>query len=134
MASIRKEMRLAAAAPEVWSALRDVGAVHTRLARGFVVDTMLQDGTRVVTFANGMIARERIVTIDDAARLLVYTIVGDRMTHHNASFEVIEDGAEHSRIVWTTHLLPDNAAGAMEGMMELGLTAIRRTLEASGGG
>jgi hypothetical protein len=56
----------------VWEAVRDVGAVHTRLAPGFVVDTRLEADTRVVTFANGLVARELIVDIDDDARRLVF--------------------------------------------------------------
>ena len=39
MASIHKEALIAAAPTEVWAAIRDVGAVHRRLAPGFVTDT-----------------------------------------------------------------------------------------------
>jgi hypothetical protein len=34
---------------------------------GFVTDTRLEDGARVVTFGNGMVARELIVDLDDSA-------------------------------------------------------------------
>jgi hypothetical protein len=37
-ATMRVEIRIAAPVDEVWAAVRDVGAVHTRLAPGFVVD------------------------------------------------------------------------------------------------
>lgn len=131
MASIRKALIVGTDAGEVWAAIRDVGAVHERLARGFVTATALEDETRVVTFANGMVVRERIVTIDDEARRLVYTVVGGgRTTHHNASFEVIDEVTGRTRIVWTTDVLPDAAAPAVAGMMDGGLDAIRRTLEA----
>ena len=39
MATIRSELKTRAAASEVWSAVRDIGALHTRLVPGFVVDT-----------------------------------------------------------------------------------------------
>src|SRR5882762_30789 len=39
MASIRKEIVIEASPKRVWDAVRDVGAVHERLAPGFVVDT-----------------------------------------------------------------------------------------------
>ncbi|HEY5831235.1 MAG TPA: SRPBCC family protein, partial [Hyphomicrobiaceae bacterium] len=39
MASIRKEIMIEARAGDVWDAIRDVGAIHQRLAPGFVVDT-----------------------------------------------------------------------------------------------
>jgi hypothetical protein len=45
MASIHKEMMVDASLEEVWAAIRDVGGIHTRLARQFVVDTAdLVDG------------------------------------------------------------------------------------------
>ena len=56
-----------AAAADVWDALRDVGALHTRLAVGFVTDGRMEPGARVVTFANGVVARELIVAVDDAS-------------------------------------------------------------------
>jgi len=59
MASIRKEMLVGADPEGIWEAIRDVGAVHRRLAPGFVVDCRLEEdgGARVVTFANGLVAR-----------------------------------------------------------------------------
>jgi hypothetical protein len=60
MASIRREMVVEARSGDIWDAIRDVGAVHTRLAPGFVVDTRLEEGARVVTFGNGLVARELI--------------------------------------------------------------------------
>jgi hypothetical protein len=60
MASIRKEILINARPEEVWAAVRDVGAVHHRLVPGVVVDAHLEAGARVVTFANGVVARELI--------------------------------------------------------------------------
>src|SRR4029450_11553595 len=65
MASIRKEIHTRANADEVWAALRDVGALHTRLVPGFVVDTVLDGDARIVTFGNGMVIREPIIAIDE---------------------------------------------------------------------
>ena len=72
MASIRREMLVEARSGDIWDAIRDVGAVHTRLAPGFVVDTRLEAGARVVTFGNGLVARELIVDVDDQAQRLVW--------------------------------------------------------------
>jgi len=132
MASIRRSFIVAVEPDTAWAAIRDVGAVHVRLARGFVTATELEDDTRMVTFANGMTVRERIITIDDAARRLVYAVVsGGRTTHHNASFEVMDDADGRARILWTTDLLPDAAAPAVAAMVDGGLQAIRQTLEAA---
>ncbi|MBV9948167.1 MAG: SRPBCC family protein [Myxococcales bacterium] len=118
------------ARPEtVWDALRDVGALHTRPVPGFVADLRMEDGARIVTFANGMVAREVIVTIDDEARRLAWTIVGGRMTHHSGVAQVFDEGGGRSRFVWTTDLLPDAIAPAIEGMMGQAMPIIKATLE-----
>ena len=129
MASIRKEMTIDAPAADVWDAIRDVGAVHTRLAKNMVLATRLEGDSRIVTFANGEVVRERIVGIDDRARRLAYSAVDWRTTHHNASFEVLADGVRRSRIVWMTDLLPDALAELIDGLMEQGCAAITATLE-----
>jgi hypothetical protein len=128
MASIHKELEINAPAEDVWDAVRDVGAVHTRLARQFVIDTQLDGDSRLVTFANGDVVRERIVTMDDHARRLVYAVVDWRTTHHNASFQVVP-GDTGCRLVWITDLLPDSLAALVNGFVEQGCVAIRQTLE-----
>ena len=130
MASIRKETVIEASPERVWDAVRDVGAVHERLASGFVVDTRLEAGARVVTFANGLVARELIVDVDDEARRLAWAVVGSpRLTHHNASMQVFDDGDRGSRVVWIADLLPSEIAGTIAAMIEEGLGAMKKTLE-----
>ena len=129
MASIHKEIRVNASPEHVWAAFRNVGQIHTQLAREFVLDTRLDGDSRLVTFANGAVVRERIVDIDDRARRLVYSVVEWRATHHNASFQVFADGPSGSRIVWITDLLPDDLAELVEGLMDQGCAAMTRTLE-----
>jgi carbon monoxide dehydrogenase subunit G len=129
MASIRKETSIDARPEDVWAALRDVGALHTRLVPGFVVDTRLEAGARIVTFGNGMVARELIVDVDDQARRLVWAVVGGRFTHHNASAQVFADGEGRSRFVWIADLLPDEIAGDIRALIEQGSAVIKKTLE-----
>lgn len=129
MPTIRKDILLAAGAEAVWDAIRDVGAVHRRVAVGFVTDCRLDGDARIVTFVNGMVAREVIVDIDDAARRLAYAVVGGRLTHHNASFQVLAEGAGQCRVIWLADLMPAEFAPAVDGMMTEGMTAMRRTLE-----
>lgn len=73
MATIRKVIETRASPDLVWAALRDVGALHTRLVPGFVLDTRLEPGAHIVTFANGMSVREDIVTVDEQLRRVVWT-------------------------------------------------------------
>jgi hypothetical protein len=128
MASIRKEVILSTAPDAVWDAFRDVRAVHTRVAIGFVTDCRMDGPDRIVTFANGLVARELIVDVDDAARRLAYSARSERLTHHNASVQVFPEG-EGCRIVWITDVLPHEAAARAGQMMDAGLAAMRKTLE-----
>ena len=131
MASIRRETALDATPEHVWDALRDVGALHTRLVTGFVTDCRLDGDARIVTFANGVVARERIVDVDDASRRVVWSAVGGRLSHHNASAQVFAAEGGTSRGVWIADLLPNEMAPAIAGMIEHGLGAMKTTLEAS---
>jgi hypothetical protein len=129
MASIRKEFEVSAAPEFVWDAVREVGAVHCRLAIGFVADTALDGDVRTVTFANGYVVREQIIDVDDTHRRLAYTAIGGRASHHNASLQVFEGPEGRSRLVWITDLLPDSLRPAVAQMVELGAAAITQTLE-----
>lgn len=130
MPSIHREFTVTAGLDNVWAAFRDVGAVH-RLAPGFVTDCRLEDGgaSRMITFGNGIVAREVIVDLDEAAHRLAYSASGGRLTHHNASFQVTADGPGRCRIVWHADLLPAEMKPAIEGMMDQGVAAMQRRLD-----
>jgi hypothetical protein len=129
MATIKKEIEVARDRAFVWDSVRDVGAIHRRLVRGFVVDCKLEGDTRVVTFANGMVARERIVTVDDRTFRHAWSVQGPPFLHHNASLEVLALDGGRSRLVWIADLLPDEIAETVGGMMGQALDAMKRTLE-----
>jgi carbon monoxide dehydrogenase subunit G len=132
MASIRKEILLEVSVERAWAAVRDVGALHHRLVPGFVVDTRLEEGARVVTFGNGLVARELIVDLDDQARRLVWSARGGRLTHHNASAQVFADGGGRSRLIWIADLLPHELEGESRAMIEQAAAVMKKTLEAGG--
>jgi len=129
MASIYKEISLVASPAAVWDVVRDIGAVHTRFAPGFVVDTVMDGDDRIVTFGNGFVAREVIVNVDEARCRLAYSVRSERITHHNASFQVVADG-EGSRLVWIADVLPAAAGETVGAMMEDGIQAAKRALDA----
>lgn len=133
MATIYKEFIVEADASRVWDALRDFGAVHTRLAPGFLTGCELDGkGARIVRFANGLVARELLVGIDEANRRLAYTVTGGKASHHHASAQVFALGEGRSRFVWVTDVLPDELAAYIEPMMAQGGVAMKKTLEAAG--
>lgn len=126
MASIRNEIPLAASAEAVWGALRDFGELHRRLVPGFVTDCRIDGDARVVTFANGMTARELLVDCDDKTRRLAYAIVGGRATHYGASAQVFEAGPDACRLLWIIDLLPNELAGPIAAMAAQGGEAMKR--------
>lgn len=129
MASVRIERVVDAPAEQVWDAIRDIGALHTRLVPGFVVDTVLEDGARRVAFGNGMVVREVVVDIDDARRRFAYSVRADSFEHHNASNEVIGDGEGRCRFVWIADFLPDSLAETVGQMMGQGADVLKATME-----
>jgi uncharacterized protein YndB with AHSA1/START domain len=130
MATIRKERTIEATPEAVWEALRDWGAIHERLVPGFVVETRLDGDDRIVTFFNGAVARERLISLDEEERRLVWSIVEGPFTHHNGAAQVLADDDGSTRFVWIADLLPDAAATTTAELMERGIDTVKRTLEA----
>src|SRR5207253_4098190 len=110
MASIHKDIIIDAAPADVWDAVRDFGALHTRLVPGFVLDTRLDGDARIVSFSNGTVAREILVDCDDARRRLVYAVISERLKQHSASVQVVADTEARSRLVWIVDFLPHGIA------------------------
>jgi hypothetical protein len=128
MGSICRKIWTKAAIEDVWSAIRDIGALHTRLVPGFVTDTRVEPGARIVTFGNGMVLREPIITVDDNARRVVWSAEGGPFTHYNASLQAFaEDGA--TRVVWIADFLPEEVASNQQAAMDAALQVMKATLD-----
>jgi hypothetical protein len=123
MASIHKDIPLDAHPDDVWAAVRDFGAVHQRLAPGFVREA------RIVTFANGTVARELLVDCDEPRRRLVYAVVSERVKHYNASVQLTADGEARTRLIWIVDVLPHAIAAYIDAQMEQAALAMQKALE-----
>lgn len=130
MATLHNFVLINASPQDVWDAARDVGALHTRLVPGFVVKTELDGDARIVTFGNGLVAREPIISVDDARMRLAWGAQGGRTTHYNAVLQMRAEG-EGTRVEWTTDLLPNEMAGPIQAMQEQALSIMKATLEAA---
>lgn len=136
MTSISVEVSTEASASAVWDCVRDIGALHTRLVPGFVTATELVPNGRRVTFGNGKVVVEPIVSANDELRRLVWTLRGGspEIAHYNAAVQVYAREIGGSRIVWTVDVLPDEAALPIRAMMQAGAiamgTALSRLTEA----
>ena len=129
MASIRREVVIESEPDVVWDALRDWGALHERLAVGFITGVRRAADARIVTFASGVTLREEILDVDDVHRRLAWSIVDGPYTHHNGAAEVFAEGNGRTLFVWISDLRPDTLADATAQSMDQGLAAIKRTLE-----
>jgi hypothetical protein len=128
MASIRKDIPIDASANDVWSAVRDFGAVHKRLVPGFVLDTQMDGDARIVSFANGTTARELLVDCDDARQRLVYAVISERIKQHSASVQVFADGEGRARLVWIVDVLPNEIEPYMNAQMDQAALAMQKAL------
>jgi Polyketide cyclase / dehydrase and lipid transport len=134
MATIHKEIEIGRSKEFVWDAIRDVGAIHKRLVPGFVVDCKLESDWRIVTFANGMVVRELIISVDYKTYRHSWSARGEPLTHHNASVQVFRRAQNRSRVVWIADLMPNKVAGPLAEMIQQGLNAMKKTLESSRAG
>ena len=133
MATVRKSVIIAKPAAEVWDAVSDAGQLHTRVVPGMVIDTKLEDDgeVRIVTFGNGMVLKEDIISNDAAAMRLAWSAHSDQWSHHNASMQIfaLDDGT--CEAVWTADVLPHAAGVLMEQFLSAGLGAMKAHMEGS---
>lgn len=129
MAYFRQQIDIARPEAFVWDALRDVGALHIRLVRGFVVECEFDGQVRKLKFANGLSAAERIIDVSESDHRVSWTASSDRLEHHNASAQILPKDAGSCRVVWIVDLLPDAMAPAIATMVAAGLAAMKATLE-----
>ena len=131
MASIHKDIPIDASPDDVWAAVRDFGNPHQRLVQGFVLDARLDGEARIVSFANGTVARELLVDCDDTRRRLVYAVISGRMKQHSASVQVIAEGEASCRLIWIVDLLPHEIAPYVDGQMDQAALAMRKAFRTS---
>ena len=131
MATIRKEIEIGRSKEFVWDAIRDVGAIHQRLVPGFVLDCKLEGDWRTVTFANGMVVRELIVSVDDETCRHSWSARGGSLTHHNACVQVFPEADNKCRVVWIADLMPNEVASTIGEMIGQALKAMKQTLESN---
>jgi hypothetical protein len=131
MASIRTEFVIEADAARVWKTVGNWENGPADMAPGHVVSSRAEGPVRVVTFADGRVARERLVTLDDETRRIVYSVIGDtvRPDHDNAVMHIVEDGEGRCRFVWSRDVLPDELAQPLLAAMREAGRVIKRTLE-----
>ena len=131
MAYFRQQIDIARPEALVWDALRDVGALHTRLVQGFVLECEFDGQVRKIKFANGVSAVERIIDVSESDRRVSWTATSERLDHHNASAQIFAKDLGSCTVVWIVDLLPDAMGPGVAAMVSAGLVAMKATLESS---
>ena len=135
MAWIQIEFDVEADCSLVWQVIGDWADGPVRMAPGFVTSAEADGDVRVVTFADGFVARERLVSRDDQAYRIAYSLIGDalRPEHDNAVMQVVAEGPQRSHFVWSRDVLPPDAAGPLQAAMQQAAPIIKHALENSVG-
>ena len=129
MASIRKEIVIDTGIEPAWNALRRVGEPHTLFAP-VLTDSRIEGDVRTVHFANGMIAHERILDVDDESRRVAYVVLdAPGLTYHHASMQLDVAGPGRCAFVWITDFLPAEAASSLQPLIDQGAEALKCNLE-----
>jgi hypothetical protein len=130
MATIRHEQLVAVPAEQAWGMLRQADLVD-RLFAPVLVGCTMQDAVRTVTFANGLVVSEQIVTIDDTDRRLAYHVMGEMFEHHSASMQIVPVDDGNCRFIWISDFLPGDRAETVRPLVTQGSSALARNIEAA---
>lgn len=126
MAAICIEFEITSSADAVWAVVGDWADGPAGMARGHVLTSHAEGDVRVVAFVDGTIVRERMVARDDAARRIVYSLIG--LDHDNAVMQIVPADSGSCRFVWSRDVLPDEAAGQLLTAMSDAAPVIKATL------
>jgi hypothetical protein len=114
---------------EAWAALRLVGEPHN-LFSPVLVDAQPDGDTRTVTFANGMVLKERILDVDEEKHRVAYTALNvPGMTYHHASMQIIDAGPGRCVFLWITDFLPQEMRENLAPLIQEGARALKQNLE-----
>ena len=131
MASVVREIIIDAPPEKVWSAVGDFADGPVQTSPGLIVDCRLeQPDVRAMTFADGTVARERLIARDEQTRRIVWGWVGDEVAHDNTSMQVFAEGRTQSRLVWIHDTLPDELTGWLATAMDQSAPVIQQALAA----
>jgi hypothetical protein len=122
MSTIWWEEPVAVSADRAWAALRRIDATPALFAP-ILSGGAVEGGVRTVIFADGPTIRERIVTIDEERKRIVYGVLDGLFEHHSASMQILPVDETRCRFVWISDILPDDRAEAIRPLVARGARA-----------
>jgi len=129
MAAVHIETRIRASAQQVWQALAATGDAHRAFA-GVLKDSRMESADlRIATFANGLVVKERIVSVEPERMRIAYSVIESQFVHHSASMQVVARADSECDFIWTADVLPHAAAASITPLMEQGAKALQQVME-----
>jgi hypothetical protein len=133
MASVIREIIIDAPAEKVWSAIGDFANGPRKTSPGFFLDCRLDaPDVRALIFADGTVARERLIARDEQARRIVWGWIAEEVVHDNTSMQVFAEGEMQSRLVWIHDTLPDELRGWLAAAMDQLVPVFQENLKSTG--
>lgn len=128
MGSVRREVRIARPADEVWAVVGD----PARIPEWFpgIVEATVDGTSRVITTASGLPMPEEIITNDPVLRRFQYRLATPLVQHHLGTIDVFDLGDGTSLVAYATDAEPDVLALVIGGAAGAGLRHLRDRLEA----
>ncbi len=130
-ASIRREVRIARPADEVWAVVGRPELLHLWFPG--IVDCTVEGTTRTITTGTRQQMAEEIVTNDPIQRRFQYRVDGPLFRHHLATIDVIDLGDGTCLAVYGTDAEPATMALVLSGGAGGALEELRRQLESGEG-
>ena len=128
MAAVHFETRIRAPAQQVWQALAATGEAHLAFAGVLTGCRLEREDLRVATFANGMVVKERIVSVEPQRMRIAYSVI-EQFVHHSASMQIVARGDGECDFIWVADVLPHDAAASITPLMEAGAQALQAVME-----
>ncbi|MGH1343029.1 MAG: SRPBCC family protein [Nannocystales bacterium] len=118
MATVIKTYAIDNDLDSVWKRLADPEQIHHLF--GFLTSAQAQAGSRVCRTADGAEIHERIFSVDHDTRRIAYTITRSPFGFeaHAASWQAAQADGDTTTVTLLVDVLPDNAAEALEAMLE----------------
>lgn len=128
---MRREVRIARPAADVWALVGDPARLHEWFP-GFVA-TAVDGMHRIATTASGLPLPEEILTVDPILRRFQYRLVAPIVQHHLGTVDVFDLGDGTSLVAYATDAEPQAMALVIGGATGAALAELRRILETTPG-
>ncbi|MBI2709131.1 MAG: SRPBCC family protein [Actinobacteria bacterium] len=125
--SVRREVRIARPAGEVWARIGDPARVQDWFVG--IVDSTVDGTSRVVITGSGIPMPEEIVTCDDLQRRFQYRITAGLVREHLSTLDVHDLGDGTSLVVYSCDADPATMALVIGGAAGSALEQLRTTME-----